>query len=295
MADTGWYPDPGGRPGHFRHWDGSRWSDQTSTNPQAPAPAGPEVLDSTEQRSRPRGAVWLVLAAVVAAVLVIFLVVRTFLSGGEIVDPPPPQSTVSAWDETSSPDAGPETPTEETPPGSMQCPAGDPYDRSSHPADGRVHGGGISFAEVGNGYGSPSAELMLSWMDDTQSQDQTTEPGWVSVFAVGSVQSQPYFDSVEGAARSSMECGITNGWYSGFSDRSDLRSEAIEVDGHDAYIVESEVRVDKEGLSVEGDVLSFVAVDTGGESYAMFMGMVPIGDGPRQAIYTDVLESLTVD
>lgn len=290
MADSGWYPDPGGRSGHFRYWDGSRWSDQTTTNPQDPAPAGPEMLDPTERRGRSRGSVWLVLAAVVAVVLVIFLVVRTFLTGGEIVDPPPPQSTVSAWDETSTPDAGPETPA-----GSMQCPAGDPYDRSSHPADGRVHGGGISFAEVGNGYGSPSTELMLSWVDDTQSQSQTTEPGWISVFAVGSVQSQPYFDSVEGVARSSMECGITNGWYSGFSGRKDLRNEPLDVDGHEAYIVEAEVRVDKEGLSVEGDILTFVAVDTGADSYALFMGMAPIGDEPRKAIYADVLESLTVD
>lgn len=292
MADRGWYPDPGGRAGHFRYWDGSRWSDDTTTNPQAPPPgAGPEVLDTTEHR-RPGAAVWLVLAGVVAVGLVLFLVVRTFLSGGEMVDPPPPQSTVSAWDETSTPDPGEEEP---TPEGEMSCPRGDPYERSSSTSDGRVHGGGLSFAEVGNGYGAPSAELMLSWMDDTQSQSQTTEPGWVSVFAVGAVESQPYFDSVEGAARSSMECGITNGWYSGFEDRKDLRNEAITIDGHDAWIVEAEVRVDKPGLSVEGDVLSFVAVDTGTDSYGVFMGMVPIGDGPRMAIYDDVLEGLRVD
>lgn len=296
MTDTGWYPDPGGRSGHFRYWDGQRWSDQTTTNPQDPAPAAPaEVLDTTRGDGRSSRALWLVLAAVVAVVLVIFLVVRTFLGGGEIGDPRPPRSTVSAWDETSTPDAGPENPAEETPSGEMQCPAGDPYDRTSSSTEGRVHGGGISFAEVGNGYGRPSTELMLSWMDDTQSQEQITEPGWISVFAVGSVQSQPYFDSVQGAAQSSMECGITNGWYSGFTGREDLKNEATQVDGHDAWIVESEIRVDKPGLSVEGDLLTFLAVDTGQDSYAVFMGMVPIGDEPRTAIYADVLDSLTVD
>lgn len=292
MADQGWYPDPGGRSGHFRYWDGSRWSDETSTNPQAPAPGMAASSSTSTPRSRPTATVWLALVGVLVVAVVIFLVVRSLLSGGELVDPPPPQSTVSAWDETSSPDP---SPSDETPPGQMSCPHGDPYAQSDHPADGRVHGGGLSFAEVGNGYGSPATEMMLSWMNDTQSQDQVTEPGWISVFAVGAVESQPYFDSLEGVATSSMECGITNGWYSGFTGRTDLRNEPMTVDGHDAYIVEAEVRVDKEGLSVEGDVLTFVAVQTGKDTYGVFMAMAPIGDEPRLAIADGVLESLRVD
>ncbi|WP_148616206.1 DUF2510 domain-containing protein [Nocardioides rubriscoriae] len=38
MATPGWYPDPAGRPGAFRFWDGQTWGSDTTDNPYAAAP-----------------------------------------------------------------------------------------------------------------------------------------------------------------------------------------------------------------------------------------------------------------
>lgn len=35
MATPGWYPDPAGRPGAFRYWDGADWASDTSQQPYA--------------------------------------------------------------------------------------------------------------------------------------------------------------------------------------------------------------------------------------------------------------------
>ncbi|KAA1428237.1 DUF2510 domain-containing protein [Nocardioides antri] len=39
MTQAGWYPDPAGQPQTFRYWDGSSWSQETTSNPYAPPPA----------------------------------------------------------------------------------------------------------------------------------------------------------------------------------------------------------------------------------------------------------------
>ena len=45
MTQAGWYPDPAGQPQTYRYWDGTSWSQETTSNPYAPppAPAGPPV------------------------------------------------------------------------------------------------------------------------------------------------------------------------------------------------------------------------------------------------------------
>ncbi len=44
MATPGWYPDPAGRPGAFRYWDGQSWGSDTTDNPYAAPPgSGPDT------------------------------------------------------------------------------------------------------------------------------------------------------------------------------------------------------------------------------------------------------------
>ena len=40
MATPGWYPDPAGRPGAFRYWDGEAWGSEATDNPYAAPPGG---------------------------------------------------------------------------------------------------------------------------------------------------------------------------------------------------------------------------------------------------------------
>lgn len=91
MARAGWYPDPGGAPDRFRHWDGRRWSDQTTADPTDPAPS---TSASSEPPTRnPRRS--LILIAVVLALVVVVigvLVVRSALGEGPSAAPAVPSA-----------------------------------------------------------------------------------------------------------------------------------------------------------------------------------------------------------
>ena len=41
MSTPGWYPDPGGRPGGYRYWDGHAWTSQVTGQPGGPGGQAP--------------------------------------------------------------------------------------------------------------------------------------------------------------------------------------------------------------------------------------------------------------
>ena len=104
MAGSGWYPDPGGSPGRYRYWDGSRWSAETTDDPTtARPPTGPTVAGATtsgagttgngatgdRRRSRGGRTALLIgaLVVVVALILVVVGVVRS-VSGQHVLAEP---------------------------------------------------------------------------------------------------------------------------------------------------------------------------------------------------------------
>lgn len=297
MSTPGWYPDPGGRPGAYRYWDGQAWSGQTTTRPR-PSPG------DGRQGSR-RGIVLVVVAVVLVLVLSVagILIARTLTGGARPITDPQPDSTVSAWDD-SKPTASP-TPTPSPSPSPsgtpsrrqrVDCPSGAPGDVAQHPTDGRVHGGRLSFPVIGSGYGAPRPKPGLTWFYDVAAQSQSTEPGWESWIAVGEVAVQPGFETPADAAESSMQCVVNPSWFSDFESRTDVRNEAYQLGGHQGWIVSSEVRVDKPGLSVEGDLVTIVIIDDGRtDRLSGFVSIVPIGDGPRTRLAEETLAALQVD
>lgn len=311
MAQPGWYPDPSGRPAHFRYWDGSNWSAETTTNPSAQSPSGaspsqPQPGQSQQiqggDRTRSGGRSKVVLAGVIAAGLVVVLIVvfaiRSLGDDPEISSAPPsPTSTVSAWDETSKPDPSPSPTPEQTPeppPEEVSCPQGVPGAAPDQQDANRVSSTALSFAKIAS-YEEPRPKYGLTWFSETMSQSQTTEPGWESFFAVGDIEVQEYFDTPGNAATASMQCMINDNFFANFTDRKDLANQAIEVDGHPGWMVTSEIRVDNEGLSVEGDVVTLIFVDDGREDrLSGYVGVVPIGDEGRATISEKVAASLQV-
>ncbi|MGO1972400.1 MAG: DUF2510 domain-containing protein [Propionibacteriaceae bacterium] len=298
MAQPGWYPDPSGRPAHFRYWDGSQWSAETTTNPSAqppPGQSGPSGGTSSGGRSKVALAV---VGAVLVLVLVVVLVIRNLVDDPGVTSAPPsPTSTVSAWDETSEPDPSPSQtppPSPEPPPEEISCPEGTTGPPPNQPDDDRVSSTKLSFTQVAP-YGAPMPKYALTWFHDTMSQSQSTEPGWESFFAVGDIEVQEYFDTPGNAATASMQCMINDNFFAEFSGRKDLTNQAIEVDGHPGWMISSEIRVDDPGLSVEGDVVTLIFVDDGREDrLSGYVGVVPIGDEERIAIADRVASSLRV-
>lgn len=303
-AAPGWYPDPSGQPG-VRFWDGRGWTSQTSALP-GDAGAGGAGGGHPQRPGRPpvpagrrrRGTwLWAVLALVVA-VAVIVGVVRLVSVPDAASAGPEPSSTVTGWDETSQPStppttsASPET-TERA--SSVPCPVGDPAEQMAHPADGRIHGGKLSFAPVSS-YSEPETAYAVSWWYDAQRQRQQTEPTWESWFGVGQIARAGAFATPRDASVHSLECIIRPELFSGFASRTDVSSAAVTIGGKRGWRLSSEIRVNDPGLSVEGDVVTIVVIDDGRADFlSAFISVVPIGDAERGPIAAKVEKSLAVD
>lgn len=307
MSSTpGWYPDPAGTPGRFRYWDGRAWSATTTTDPSQPPPAAATTPSQpADQSRRPgRGLLIGIIATALVLVVVVVLGVRALLDqGGPITGPPPPSSTVSAWDETSKPDptpsaspspSDPPSPSDEPPPEQVACPQGDPVARNDHPADGRVHGGGLSFPKVSGWEDNPGAGF--TWAYDVAAQSDPVEETWVALMAVGALRMADGFENPQASAEAITACLSTSDYYAGFTGATELDSGEVTVDGQPGWRIRTEIRVDDPDVEAEGDVLDVVVVDTGaGESLGMFVGAVPLDDDSRLTVLDETEAALAVD
>lgn len=304
MATRGWYPDPGGAPGRFRYWDGRTWSAETTDNPGSPPPVA-GAPGSAPGSGRRRGAPGLligalVLAAVVALVLV--LVIRSITGTDPLVDRSPPESTVSGWDdssplptETATPSS---SPTSADPQGMVSCNLGDPTAGVDHPEDGRVHGGGLSFAHPGGVWDEGQSYASgMSWAYDVDGVRMVVEESrWWAMLAVGAVHQDDGFPTPKKAASQIMQCIASSVYYQTFESREDLRSGAVTVDGTSGWSIRSEVRVSRSDIEADGDVVEVIVVDTGVQNQlAIFCGFVTIGEQDQIATLDATIDSLTVD
>ena len=295
MSTPGWYPDPGGRAGHYRLWDGQSWGLSTDTDP----PGGPSAGPPPPRRRRVgpwivAGAVLLVVLAVVGA-----LVVRN--RNEPIVDYGPSPTATGGVDAspsatpsgTPSPSPTPTTPSPSGTPGptgsTVPCPVGNPFSRQDYARDGRVHGGNLSFPEQ-PGWENPGRQTSdFTWAYDLGETDTPVEPQWFASYAVGAVSVADGFEDPQSAAELAMQCTVSSTLYRNVISRTDLLSERTTVDGYDAWTLRSEIRADDDRTSAEGDTVQITVVDLGSpEALAFFWGCAPIGD----AAFTDLLDQV---
>ncbi len=301
MSTPGWYPDPGGTPGAYRYWDGATWSAETSTDPRQPSPASDGSSGVRPSRSR---AGYLIVAALVVVVLITIgaiFVVRNSGAGSPITDNTYPTSTVSGWDD-SRPTGTPSSDAPRSPSGTpsdsggepVPCPIGDPNQRETHPADGRVYGGNLSFPAAGN-FQPAAPEPRLSFAYDVTQQylPVNSNPGWIAQLAVGRLLGTDFPGKPKAIADSVMQCAVTTSMYLQYGPtRKDLRSEAITISGKASWLIEADITVNEPGLPFAGDKVIFVVVPDG-DNWGLFFGAVPIGDTALTNQLNDVVRNLT--
>jgi Protein of unknown function (DUF2510) len=285
MPSSGWYPDPDGTPDRYRYWDGSSWSTETTDDPRRPAPA---AATPPERRSLGIGLLLGVLTAVVAILVAAVLLFRE----RPTADDPLPASSVSAWDDSSPTDRG----TLATPSGtgSAPCAPGAPHQRGTHPSDGWVHGGNLSFPEVER-FEPPGPEPRLSFAYDVAQQylSVNENPGWIAQLAVGQLRAADGFTgNAEGTAQRLVQCVIDGAMYAPYRpSRHDWRSEAVAISGKPGWVIETDIRVAAAGLPLLGDSAVFIVVQDG-QDWGLFFGAVPIGNADLEQILTDTVASL---
>ncbi len=307
-AQSGWYPDPGGGQGLYRYWDGKAWSAATSPHPNGAPPAqglvGGATSTTPSQASGPLGGStgyggvsayanyqqtqkkkspvgwWIAGAAIVVVIIIVAVIaIRAVNSGGSVLG---------------GPTAGQ--------PSQDVCPAEPSVtpDPSSQPADGRVHGGPLSYPMLGSPFGSPRPEFRVPFGDGVYSQEYTVESGyqpgnsWVASVLVGELHAGDGFFTPEQGSQIVVKCILGRFYGNNPVESAVKRNEKATIDGHDAWIVESQLSFDIKGLKTKGELLivAIVATDTrAGLYYASIPDTVPELVKPaRQA-----LADLTVD
>ena len=306
MPDAGWYPDPAGMPGRYRYWDGSRWSSFTTDDPRRPGPAASPASSSTPSepskggapsgpsRRRRLGLIIGVLALAVTVVVAAAISIGNFRS---LVGNPLPTSTASGSESpadptpTSTPE--PQTPSA-TPTPLVRCPKGDPNLRASHPTDGRVHGGNLSFEEQPT-FDPAAVEPRFSFAYDVLQQTLSVSQNtpWIAQLAVGQLRGKDGFvNDPRNTVESLVRCVITGNMYSPYlPTRTDIRSEGLSIDGHSGWLIESEITVDRPDLAVAGDHTIFIVVRDG-KDWGFFFGAVPLGNAQLDAVLAMTMRGL---
>ena len=317
-ASPGWYPDPGGGQGLFRYWDGNAWSAAISPNPSAPPPSQGLVGGTPQQGGQPYGqggqpasgqsvhgpvygasaytnyqelqkkkspiGWWIAGGALVIVIIVVAVMAIRAVTGGDTGTTGggpvgQPSQDFCPPENTASPDAP-----------------------VSHPADGRVHGGPVSYPMLGAPWGPPQGPPNpVPFGTDVQTQmvlDQLNYDGqgtnWVASILVAELQAGDGFFTPEQGAQIVVKC-ILGAFYGNHPINSDVRAnERTTIDGHDAWIVESQLTFDIPKLDARGEYLIVAIVSAGNRSglyYATIPDTLPELVQPAR----DTLKQLQVD
>ncbi len=148
------------------------------------------------------------------------------------------------------------------------------------PNDGRVHGGPVSYPRLGAPWSAPSYDDRVPFGTDTRVQQITVEANynrgasWVASILVAELQAGDGFFSPEQGSQVVVKC-ILGRFYSDAPVTSDVKvDEKATIDGHDAWIVESQLRFDIPGLETKGELL-LVAIVSAGATSGLYYASIP--------------------
>lgn len=280
MSQPGWYPDPGGVPNLYRYWDGQAWTNQLTPQSGGAAPTVQQPVGQQPVGQQPggpppgRGQVgappkrsgrrWLValIAVAVAVVVVVVLAVRGL--GGSLSGlPDTPGGNPSA-------NVCPQPEADSSP--------------TPQPPDGRVHSGPLSYPMLPSPWGPPTTTADVPFGRDVQQQfvqtEQTSKLNWGAAVMVGELVAGDGFYAPKDGAEIVLRC-VTGTFYGDAEvTRHDTKSQAITVDGHDGWLMESNLTFSIPGLQATNEVLTVVIVDLGTGSAGLFASSVP-GNAPQ--------------
>jgi hypothetical protein len=170
------------------------------------------------------------------------------------------------------------------------------------PADGRIHGGPVSYPMLGPPWGSPGGDFGgVPFGTDVRSQRVVVESNfdgrgtlWVASIIVGELQAGDGFFTPEQGSQIVVKC-ILGAFYGDNPVKSNVKvNERTTIDGHEAWLVESHLTFDIAGLRTKGELLIVAIVSAGNRSglyYASIPDTVPELVQPAR----DALRDLQVD
>jgi hypothetical protein len=172
---------------------------------------------------------------------------------------------------------------------------------SSDPADGRVHGGPVSYPMLGQPWSSPQGDSRVPFGSDVKSQVVLVEQdydgngsNWVASVLVGELQAGDGFFTPEQGSQIVVKC-ILGKFYGNNPVKSDVKvNEKTTIDGHDAWLVESQLSFDITGLKTKGELL-IVAIVSAGNRSGLYYASIPDTTPELVQPARDALKNLKVE
>ena len=163
-----------------------------------------------------------------------------------------------------------------------------PPDRSASPAppvrptDGRVHGGPVSYPELGAPWRTPTGDDRVPFGTNVLSQNVVVQSdyngkgdSWVASLLVGELQAGDGFFTPQQGSQIVVRC-ILGAFYGNNPVTSDVKKDqAATVDGHEAWIVESHLSFDVPGLQTKGELLIVAIVKVNEASSGLYYASIP--------------------
>lgn len=118
---------------------------------------------------------------------------------------------------------------------------------------------------------------------------------WLAAVLIGQLSAGDGFFSPKDGAAIVVKC--VSGTFYGNSEvtRDDQRNEALSVDGHDAWVIESQLRFDVPSIQAKSELLIVVIVDTGDGSAGLYYASIPENAPQLVAPARAALAALRVD
>jgi hypothetical protein len=277
-SPAGWYPDPGGQRGAFRYWNGSTWSAQISSTPDAAPPSlglgqasqgapqfgqygyQPGMGYAAQPAKKRKTGLWI---GIVVGVLLVGLLgygVFRVASQGALTG-----GGTAGGNSTQNP-----------------C----PVNKASmapivHSNDGRVHGGLLSFPMLGSPWSPPQTDNRVPFGRDVKEQLVTVEASyapnssWVASVLVGELAAGDGFFSPQEGSEIVVKCLIGAFYGDAQVGREDKVSKATSVDGKDAWLVETHLTFDIKNLKTKGETAIVLIVATSAEASSLFYASIP--------------------
>ncbi|SOD93553.1 DUF2510 domain-containing protein [Blastococcus haudaquaticus] len=283
----GWYPDPDGTAGLVRWWNGVSWSEvatpagpgvavQSSPVLAPPAPLPPPVppAEPDSPGSSARTA-WIVGVSVLVLVAVVVAAVFLGRSGADPVAQDPAPSGVPA------PSVGPEFP-----PGTVRI-----IDEAS----------GISYPYLGENWYEfdlgMQAEVTAMAGQYFVTQDLTPEG---STF-IAQCTSGPLAEGLGWSGPSTLQSttlavadSVRFNYYPRPNERTVLREESRDVDGHAAYLYEFQLAWDAPGYDASGERAALLLIDVGRTTPALLYISIPNTHAELYGVIDRVIEDVDV-
>lgn len=190
-------------------------------------------------------------------------------------------------------------------PSEQLCPV-DQTQQSAAPKqynDGRVHGGALSFPQLGAPWTAPAPEDRVPFGRDVMNQDVMVHANydgegnsWVASILVGELIAGDGFFTPEQGSEIVVKC-VTGTFYGEGTEvtREDKVNKATTVDGADAWILESQLSFEIEGLPTKGELLIVVIVASDDAVSSLYYASIPDDSPEYVQPARDALQQLKVE